>query len=777
VNNPNPIKMSDHIKLFNTLSLSSSDTREETLKSIILNALYENEKSITRDQLIESIDILFDLEPYQPELIFVLENLIKQNIISEQSNKVFLTPEVRLKLKEQYQEYSGLENDRYNNFKEFLKKTYPELTDKQCRFVWDSYLEYLLNCFYHYGEDALLVLNPNLGKEQNEKEINHDFLRAIYTKLNDETLVNVLKYVIDNYADNLSADDLDYLDSLAQKTLAFTSLGYDPKSLTILEDINLIDWTVYLDTNVLFSLLGLHIHPENEACKNLIQLIKENHHHLKIAFRVSELTLKELVGKKSDFDDLDLNLTAPAIRALLKSRRIDEFSRQFYESLLNHREETLDPRDIIDLAPITLEKGYSVKISRNRKQLEALGDSFIETRIQDYLRYVQDKNEFRQSFAGSHNISLRELFKSDNQARHDIMLREFIIDSRHTKMKEKPRAFTDLKYFAISLDDVLIAYDKNEAKIKEPEFPYPVFFKPSFLLNKLIRLLPIKITSSYKKAFFKALSSRGFNKDIKRSRDIQKVVNYLKIHGIDNETVILNLISEDLFLEKFHEKQSNKEELDKFFEQELNKQLETFQVRLEETNNRISTLESSYKSKEGLVDNLKGELSEKESNAKLLNQAIEQLSKKIEILEKKDKSDSGQLKIGFDNSNLQDKVSDLEKKLQQEYKKKREDYLRVQIKKWRGKTWWILGTSIAVLFVALIIFTGLNGWNFSIAISKIISAPENQNYIIIFKILGAICLLVFEYFIIVNLYSKYCDIQNINAFKDNIKYPDELTKY
>ena len=168
-------------------------------------------------------------------------------------------------------------------------------------------------------------------------------------------------------------------------------------------------------------------------------------------------------------------------------------------------------------------------------------------------------------------------------------------------MKEKPKAFTDLKYFAISLDDVLIAYDKNSAKVKDPEFPFPVFFKPSFLLNKLIRLLPIKITSNYKKAFFKALSSRGFNKDIRRSRDIQRIVNYLKAHGIDNETVILNLLSEDLFLEKFHELQSNPEDLDKFFEQELNKQLLIIQSQLEETKNRISALESSHQSKESQI--------------------------------------------------------------------------------------------------------------------------------------------------------------------------------
>ena len=60
--------MKDRIKFFNTLSLAASDTREETLKSIILNALYENDKEISNKELLKSIDILFDLEPYYQNL-------------------------------------------------------------------------------------------------------------------------------------------------------------------------------------------------------------------------------------------------------------------------------------------------------------------------------------------------------------------------------------------------------------------------------------------------------------------------------------------------------------------------------------------------------------------------------------------------------------------------------------------------------------------------------------------------------------------------------------
>ena len=769
--------MKDRIKLFNTLSLAASDTREETLKTIIINALYENEKEISKEELLESIDILFDLDPYLPEFDTILQQLKDMLIVSENAGKLTLSSETKNKIKEQYQHYSLSEIQRYRNFCQFIKSKFTEISDQHLRQLWDAYLEYLINCFYYYGEKALLVLNPDVNQNSDDSIVNIDLLRNIYLKLNDEFLVSVLKFAIDNYADSLTSEDLDYLDGLAQKTLAFTSLGYDPKSINSIAELNLIDWIIYLDTNVLFSLLDLHVHPENEACKNLIKLIKENKNNLKIEFRVSELTIKELNGKKSDFDDLDINLTTPAIKALLRSNRLDEFSRKFYESLLNHRDETIDPKEIIDLAPVTLERGYSIKISRNRKQVDALGESYVESKIQDYLRFVQEKNDFRQSFADQHKIKLRELYKTDNQARHDVILREFIIDARFSKMRERPKAFTDLKYFAISLDDVLIAYDKNCARTKDSEFPFPVFFKPSFLLNKLIRLLPIKITSDYKKAFFKALSSRGFNKDIRQSRDIQRIVNYLKAHGIDNENVILNLLSEDLFLEKFHELQNNPNELDKFFENELNKQLDTIQAQLNETKNRISTLESSYQSKESQVSVLTDELGEKETSLKMLNTALSQFTKKIEILEKKGKEETNQLTIGFDASSSQDKITSLELQLKKEYQEKRDNYLKGRLAKWRLNTWLILIFSFLIITIGFLILIGSNNWDINTTFMEIISTPENKGYYQFLKILGAVCFIVFEYFVIKNLYSKYCDFQNINAFKQGIKFPDDLNKY
>ena len=62
-------------KIIRTLALSASDTREETLKSIVLNTLFENEESADIVGIEEAVNIIYDLDLYRTELKEILSNL------------------------------------------------------------------------------------------------------------------------------------------------------------------------------------------------------------------------------------------------------------------------------------------------------------------------------------------------------------------------------------------------------------------------------------------------------------------------------------------------------------------------------------------------------------------------------------------------------------------------------------------------------------------------------------------------------------------------------
>ncbi|MBK9985285.1 MAG: hypothetical protein IPP15_23580 [Saprospiraceae bacterium] len=84
------------------------------------------------------------------------------------------------------------------------------------------------------------------------------------------------KLIVDKFPDYVSKEDLNFLNEISLKTQSFVSLGVKPEEIKEISDMNLIDWVLYLDTNVIYSLLSLHSHPENEACIALIKLIKDN---------------------------------------------------------------------------------------------------------------------------------------------------------------------------------------------------------------------------------------------------------------------------------------------------------------------------------------------------------------------------------------------------------------------------------------------------------------------------------------------------------------------
>jgi len=480
----------EHIKVFETLILAASDTREDTLVSIIINTLFQGDK-IEKENIIKVIGEHYGFEPYKDEIFHLINNLISEGKIDFDSNVYSLSDEEKNRLQKLDREIRDKDEQRFQNFKNFIRDNIDSSIDvSTVKLLWGTFVEYLYNNFYEYGEDALKRLHPYIEYKESPTE-GKDCLQLAFDRLKDAELCKLLKITIERFPDYASSEDINFLNDLAQKTLSFASLGINPESIEGDLDYKILDWVLYLDTNVLYSLLDLHSHPENDACKALIALIRGNKDYLKIVLRYSELTRKELNAKREDFKLLDEKLTDSTIKALLRSDKLDDFAKQFYENLLTNRDSTLHPSKVIDLAPNTLIKG-DIDIARNQKRIEKLGEEYLDTRIQDYRRYIDEINKIKQEHCALKRIPFYEIFKSDKQITHDITLREIILDQRSSVLKKGDVVtMNSAKYFGITLDELLLKYDKRQVKDYNDGRSLPIFFKPSFLLNKLIKVLPI----------------------------------------------------------------------------------------------------------------------------------------------------------------------------------------------------------------------------------------------------------------------------------------------
>ena len=698
--------LKNHIKILSALSAAASDTRRDTFISVVIRTLNEI-TSCERKELAEYINEQFGFEPYQPELNEVVHFLLNERRIVEKKNILSLSTEEKEIIDAQDVEARDKEKSRYQNFKNFIKDDLDtDLKGDKVKLLWDTFLEYLYNSFYEYGEDAIKTLHPHI-RNGDGNSYYESVLSSTIKKIDDPDLKILFKQIIERFPDFASSDDLNFLNDLAQKTLSFSSLGFQADIALKTINYEIVDWILYLDTNVLYSLLDLHSHPENDACKALVQLVKENQEHIKVKLRYSDITYKELGKKKADFDLLDDKLSDSSIRAMLKSENLDGFSRKFYERLLENRQGTIHPSEAIDLSQTTL-KYKTIEIARNAKRIEHLGQDYINAKVQEFYEYINRKNEIRKEFCDSKRIPFHPIEKSDKQAVHDITLRELLLESRHKAMKGEELSLNSSRYFGVTLDDLLTQFDKSQLKDNNDVSSFPVFFKPSFLLNKLVRVLPIQ-TKDYRKAFIKAVTSKGFHKDPSKSRDVLKIVNYLKSQGIDDERVVYNIISKDIFLEKYH-RESQKEDFNQgeFIESELNREFKRFQEQLEKTRKELSLTTETANTRAEENKKLEAKKSNLEFDIKQYENALKKVNKRVRSLEKAVDAGSSQEKINFEageaNAKAQkekEKAEALKKKLRIEIEDQIEKEKYTDVRKWQRKTWWHLLWVIPCVFAAL----------------------------------------------------------------------------
>lgn len=698
--------LKNHIKILSALSVAASDTRRDTFISVVIRTLNEI-TSCERKELAEYINEQFGFEPYQPELDEVISYLLEEGRIIEKKRMLSLSTEEKETIDAQDVEARDKEKSRYQNFKNFIKDDLGhDLEGNGVKLLWDTFLEYLYNSFYEYGEDAIKTLHPHI-KNGDGNSYYESVLSSITKKIDNPELKVLFKQIIERFTDFASTEDLNFLNDLAQKTLSFSSLGFQADVAQDTINHKIVDWTLYLDTNVLYSLLDLHSHPENDACKALVQLVRENKDYIKVKLRYSDITYKELGKKKADFDILDDKLTDSTIRAMLKTENLDGFSKKFYERLLENREGTIHPSEAIGLSQTTL-KYKTIEIARNTKRIEHLGEDYISAKVQEFYEYINHRNEIRKEFCESKNTTFHPIEKSDKQALHDITLRELLLESRHKEMKGEEVSLNSIKYFGVTLDDLLIQFDKSQLRDNNDFNSFPVFFKPSFLLNKLVRVLPIQ-TKDYKKAFIKAVTSKGFHKDSSKSRDVLKIVNYLKSQGIDDERVVYNIISQDIFLEKYHRESQNEDfNQGEFIESELNREFKLFQEQLENTRKELALTTETANTRAEENQKLEAKKSILESDVKQYEMALKKVNQRVRSLEKTVVGASSQEKINFEAGEAyakaqkeKEKAEALKKKYRDEIEDQIEKEKDANVRKWQSKLWWHLFWVIPCAFAAL----------------------------------------------------------------------------
>jgi hypothetical protein len=637
-------------RIISALYFAKSDNREKMLSDLILNVLYTINEPININSIIEFIKDSFHLEPIKYEVQECLNSLVENKSINFKDNLYFLTENTKNELYSSILKGSSETEKRQHTFHDIVKDIFDgSVNEKEISKLWSAFNEYLIECFMTYGRKAIKIFLPYEIEELAKDDV---IIETAYKKLDDEKLITIFKQLIIEYPERLNEIELRYLTLLASRAEKFYSLGIEKKDYDKIQSLQIKDLIVLVDTNILYSILNLHVHPEKTAIAELIRIAKEKQVDIRIVYLPK--TYSELQKAKNYLEKLipKESFKISQIQALLNSNKLDPFARQYYESKLKNSEFP-HPSEKISYAMDFL-KQLDVIIYNNRFPHLEENETYINSKIAEYLDFQRYYNNLCDEKGYDFHLN-----KDDKKIEHDIFLRESVKD-----LKSKFSNESELRFICLTLDRSLVHFDNYTLRregFENSKVVNPSFISPSIFIKKIRPFIPIA-TNNYRKAFISSLTAPSFEKEnVEETILVQKSMTYFKNLGIEDEEIILNCIKRELFLEDFakHEKDKTSEnfikseiaiEIDKL--KKINENLE-----LNLTNKEIeksTILEEKKKfseEKENTVHQLEETVNEKETAIISLETRL----KKLEEEKQKESEERQEEKQKADLKNRQDK--------------------------------------------------------------------------------------------------------------------------
>lgn len=457
------------ISLIHHIELNKVGWWDKTVQSLITAIIWLSNKSLTKEDIEKRLHEDFPTPIDSQKLVYHIDKLCSAGTLIHLTNNEYkISEEALKKFTRKLKEAEELENKVKYKFGEILKDLCPSL---QAENTWKKVNEQLIiPLIRDMGARTYeLFTGPNL--DLNETKMFLDFLKSFPVEIRQQMRTAVISYLnpkdtdIRTYilhylntcffveAGNLSAETVNMLSNLA---------GLNPS------------FTVFVDTNFIFSILGMQENPSNEAVFSLTNLVDQLKNKINIKLCMLSITIDEakraLIGAEQNVSELRLtsNLASATLETGLALRG---FSKRFVEKSKN-TSRALTARDffgpyINNLTSVIADKGigfFNEKIEKYKTKQEVMDD-------------INQQLEFEYEHSGKRA-------KGYEQLEHDIVLWHFTKDKRPETVESPFNA----GYWIVTLDYRFLGFDSF--KRREQHESIPVCIHPTTLIQMLQFWIP-----------------------------------------------------------------------------------------------------------------------------------------------------------------------------------------------------------------------------------------------------------------------------------------------
>ncbi|MBT3164675.1 hypothetical protein HTV80_16385 [Streptomyces sp. Vc74B-19] len=462
------------------------------------------------------------------------------------------------------------------------------VSDQSSDALWSCLLAYAGKAFLSHGMDAVKLLDPSAGEftDLTGGDAPEALLKMALSESGlASSLLPEISQAIAVFFDGRNADRVDYVSELVNSTFNFLALGLDDETRGSLIE-NTPALTIFVDTNVIYSIIGAHANPHDAISAELFNLLQENQLPFKVFYH--EKTLNELEKTMSAAGDRlrQLHYTPALSRARLSYPRAMSSIEMRYHQL---NSEVATSVDIFlgrysNLPLLLAQQGFTIFRESDTSQEESRKRAEL---VAEYKAYIADKYP-----------SHRE--KQYATLDHDVAV--WLATANRQKPKGKGPIFSGA--LLVSADNMFRRFDRDILS--------PVYGSGTWVVTRpdtLARALRLFLSSNRQSdaAFsqiFAMPEFRGIGQN--RNEIVSRVAAYLATYADLPEETAIKLLANDLLMSRVKDADRRDGAFERLIQEEIVRENESLLEEREATLAQMRRLASNVKQE---MASISGELS------------------------------------------------------------------------------------------------------------------------------------------------------------------------
>lgn len=466
------------VSLLHHVELNQAGWRGRAIQNLILGTLWLHGGSMSPNDIIAKMCGEFgDFDP--TEIKSQIDNLCSSGqLVHLTDGRVKLTEHTTRLIEGKLQESEKLQEQIKERFITTVNRHCPGINSGDAWFDFEN--NTLIPTVRELGARTYELISGAIHRSSLVKSLGEEFFQRYPLEYRHE-----LQDAISEFLDVNDSPTRAYILGLLNAYFFTQAIALDEVTVSnLVKAGEAPSFTLFLDTNLLFSILNLHENPSNEAVKSLMELLPRLSGKVSVKLFATPVTINEakrvLIAVQQQLQGLRLT---PNLREAAENSFEGGFVPKYLEAL--QRAKNLTLKDY--LQPYI--DGFSRILQEKGVQIFQEDMNEYKTRqnvIDDILRQMDFEER---------NYKTRA--KSYHQVEHDMILWHFVIDKRASLIEN----VLDAHYWIVTIDFRLLGFDNFQCKARGNGIP--ICIHPANLVHLLQFWIPR--TPELEKAIFSSI--------------------------------------------------------------------------------------------------------------------------------------------------------------------------------------------------------------------------------------------------------------------------------